>query len=295
MLHVRHRLNYSSATDVQVQTRAAGIMRLMGDDLFRAGGFGESVGSRPVTSSTTFEPAAKAIAQAGWKLQNHTDFFADVDFQLAAFQRIHAVIPIDKLRWQLIHCFQTTTAQLQALKDIGVGLDLENERYLDRLMRGGGPQYRQIVDSGIKCGAGTDGSNFAPNNPWLNIYYATTGVNVRGIPENAARRSRGSKALRMWTAGSAYQNFDDDKGVFEVGKVADIAVLSDNSADLHGRQAAQDEVGADHRRRQDRPRRRLPRLRDGRTTTSSTPGPKTPSDAKRWARSRAVLRGRARC
>ena len=79
--------------------------------------------------------------------------------------------------------------------------------------------YRLIVDSGIKCGAGTDGSNFAPNNPWLNIYYMTTGVNVRGIPgERRARRSRGSKSLRMWTAGSAYQNFDDDKGVFEVGQ-----------------------------------------------------------------------------
>jgi predicted amidohydrolase YtcJ len=228
MLHVRHRLNYSSNTDVQVQTRAANIMRLMGDDLFRAGGFGESIGSRPVTSSTTFEPAAKAVAQAGWKLQNHTDFYEDVDFQLAAFQRIHAVIPLNNLRWQLIHCFQTTTAQLQALKDMGVGLDLENERYLDRLMRGGGPQYRQIVDSGIKCGAGTDGSNFAPNNPWLNIYYATTGVNVRGIPENAAQKITRLESLRMWTAGSAYQNFDDDKGVFEVGKVADIAVLSDN-------------------------------------------------------------------
>lgn len=228
MLHVRHRLNYASNTPEQVTTRANNVFRLMGDDLFRAGGFGETIGSRPVTSSTTFEPVAKAIADVGWKLQNHTDFYADVDFQLAAFQRINAVVSIKDLRWQLIHCFQTTSAQLQALKDLGVGLDLENERYLDRLMRGGGPFYREIVDSGIKCGAGTDGSNFAPNNPWLNIYYMTTGVNVRGIPENAAHKITRLEALRMWTAGSAYQNFDDDKGSFAVGNVADLAVLSDN-------------------------------------------------------------------
>jgi predicted amidohydrolase YtcJ len=201
---------------------------LLGDDLFRAGGFGESIGTRPVTQSTSFEPVARVIAQAGWKLQNHTDFYEDVDFQLAAFQRINNEFPLAGLRWQLIHCFQTTPAQLAALKAIDVGLDLENERYLDRLMRGGGPQYRQIVDSGIKCGAGTDGSNFAPNNPWLNIYYMTTGVNVRGIPENASQKITRLEALRMWTAGSAYQNFDDDKGSFEIGKVADLAVLSDN-------------------------------------------------------------------
>ena len=228
MLHVRHRLNYASNTPDQVATRAANVFRLQGDDLIRAGGFGETIGSRPVTSSTTFEPVAKAIAQAGWKLQNHTDFFADVDFQVAAFQRIAADIPIKDMRWQLIHCFQTTAAQLQTMKALGVGVDVENERYLDRLMRGPGPSYRLMVNSGIAMGAGTDGSNFCPNNPWLNIYYMTTGVNVRGIPENASQKISRLEAIRIWTAGSAFQNFDDDKGSFEVGKVADLAVLSDD-------------------------------------------------------------------
>ncbi len=227
MLHLRHRLNYSSQTPEVVQTRAANHFRLLGDDLFRAGGFGESVGSRPVTSSTTFEPTARAIAEVGWKLQNHTDFYADVDFQLAAFQRINDDIPVADFRWQLIHCFQTTAAQLQDLKDIGVGVDLECERYLDRLERGGGPFYRLIVDSGITIGAGTDGSNYAPNNPWLNIYYMTTGVNVRGVPENADQKISRIEALRIWTQGSAYQNFDDDNlGSFEVGKLADLSVLN---------------------------------------------------------------------
>jgi predicted amidohydrolase YtcJ len=226
MLHVRHRLNYASNDPTQVLARAQNIFRLMGDDLFRAGGFGETIGTRPVTSSTLFEPTAEAIAKVGWKLQNHTDFYADVDFQLAAFQRINEKYPLKDLRWQLIHCFQTTPAQLKALKDLGVGVDLESERYLDRLERGPGPMYRQIVDSGIRVGAGTDGSNFCPNNPWLNIYYATTGINVRGIPENASQKITRLEALRLWTGGSAYQNFDDDKGSFEVGKVADMVVLS---------------------------------------------------------------------
>ncbi len=226
MLHVRHRLNYSSNDPTQVLTRAQNIFRLMGDDMFRAGGFGETIGTRPVTSSTLFEPTAEAIAKVGWKLQNHTDFYADVDFQLAAFQRINEKYPLKDLRWQLIHVFQTTPAQLKALKDLGVGVDLESERYLDRLERGPGPFYRQIVDSGITIGAGTDGSNYCPNNPWLNFYYATTGINVRGIAENASQKITRLEALKIWTGGSAFQNFDDDKGSFDEGKVADMAVLS---------------------------------------------------------------------
>jgi predicted amidohydrolase YtcJ len=250
MLHVRHRLNYASNDPAQVLARAQNIFRLMGDDMFRAGGFGETIGTRPVTSSTLFEPTAEAIAMVGWKLQNHTDFYADVDFQLAAFQRINEKYPLKDLRWQLIHCFQTTPAQLKALKDLGVGVDLESERYLDRLERGPGPFYRQIVDSGITIGAGTDGSNYCPNNPWLNFYYATTGINVRGIPENAKQKISRLEALKIWTGGSAYQNFDDDKGSFEVGKVADLAVLSADllrvsDANLRNIKSAMTIVGGD--------------------------------------------------
>lgn len=226
MLNVRHRLNYSSSSPEVVEARTQNMFRMMGDDLLRAGGFGETIGSRGDPEGT-YEPTARAIAAAGWKAQNHTDFFDQVDFQLERIQLITADHPVDDLRWQLIHAFQVTEAQAQSLKDLGVGVDLENERYLDRLERGAGPFFRLLVDSGINIGIGTDGSNFAPNNPWLMMYYMTTGVNVRGVPENENQRISRMEALRLFTEGSAFQAFDDDKlGSFEVGKYADLAVLS---------------------------------------------------------------------
>ena len=264
MLHVRHRLNYASNTPDQVATRAANVFRLMGDDLIRAGGFGETIGSRPVTSSTTFEPVAKAIAQVGWKLQNHTDFYADVDFQVAAFQRIAAEIPIKDMRWQLIHCFQTTSAQLQTMKALGVGVDVENERYLDRLMRGPGPFYRLMVDSGITMGAGTDGSNFCPNNPWLNIYYMTTGVNVRGIPENASQKISRLEAIPHLDGWQRLPELRRRQGLVRGRQGGGPRRSERQLPDLYRRQAAQDQVCDDDRRRQGRARGRLPRLRDHR-------------------------------
>jgi predicted amidohydrolase YtcJ len=86
------------------------------------------------------------------------------------------------------------------LKGLGVGVDLELERYLDRLERGGGPFFRLLVDSGIDIGFGNDGSNFAPNNPWLMMYYATTGVSVTGEPNNVDQTISRMEALRLFTA-----------------------------------------------------------------------------------------------
>lgn len=227
-LHLRHRLNVSSSSPEVVEARTQNVFRMLGDDLLRMGGFGETIGSR--SDLGVFEATARAVAEAGWKGQHHTDFFDQVDDYTGVFQTMAADgLSLDGLRWQLIHAFQVTATQAQALKDLGVGVDLENERYLDRAERGGGPFFRLLVDSGINIGIGTDGSNWAPNNPWLMMYYMTTGVSVRGVPNNADQTISRLEALRLFTSGSAYQIFDDDKlGAFEVGKYADLAVLSDN-------------------------------------------------------------------
>ena len=59
------------------------------------------------------------------------------------------------------------------------------------------------------------------------MYYATTGVSVRGVQNNAGQTISRMEALTQFTKGSAFQCFDDDKmGAFDVGKLADLAVLS---------------------------------------------------------------------
>ena len=225
MLDVRHRLYRSAGSVEQVETRVQNTFRHMGDDWLREGGFGETIGSR--TNTQLFQDVTQAVAEAGWKGQHHTDFFSDVDRYISAFQAI--TVPLDPIRFQLIHFFQVTDEQLETLKGLGVGVDLELERYLDRLERGGGPFFRLILDSGINIGFGNDGSNFAPNNPWLMMYYATTGVSVTGAPNNTDQTITRMEALTQFTKGSAFQSFDDDKmGAFDVGKYADLAVLSDD-------------------------------------------------------------------
>jgi hypothetical protein len=86
-----------------------------------------------------------------------------------------------------------------------------------------------IYDSGIPVGAGTDSTNVAPLNPWLGLFYMSTGRNLAGVETNAGQKVTRLQALEMYTVGSAWFSEEENElGSFEVGKKCDLAVLSDD-------------------------------------------------------------------
>ena len=61
------------------------------------------------------------------------------------------------------------------------------------------------------------------------MFYMTTAKNNAGAVINGTQTITRAEALRMYTLGSAYLSWDDDKlGSIEVGQLADLAVLSDD-------------------------------------------------------------------
>ena len=97
-----------------------------------------------------------------------------------------------------------------------------------------GPPYRTALNHGVPVGAGTDGGNIVTINPWLALYFMTTGMNAAGtrvLPPNETVTV--AEALRLYTIGSAWFSFDEDKlGSLEAGKLADLAVLSADILEL---------------------------------------------------------------
>jgi predicted amidohydrolase YtcJ len=217
---------------MEVESRVANNFRqegrAVGDDLFRVVGFGERIGGMNTTSDA-FEPTARAIARHRWPLEQHSLTAAENAFHLAALQSIAKEHPLRDLRWALIHANNITDQTLKALIDLGVGvLPHGSARYLGTAPNAG-PPFRRILDSGLMAGAGSDATNVAPLDPWLGLFYMITGRNLAGELTNEGQQVSRVEALRMYTVGTAYYTFDDaDLGSFEVGKYADLAVLSED-------------------------------------------------------------------
>lgn len=224
-LRMRPLFPADSPNDVEARARNSFEQRgrAVGDDWYRPAGFGERIGgTNPMSDG--FEPTAAAIARNGWLLQQHSISAEENAFHLAAFDRIARQTAIAPLHWSLLHLQEITEDHLQALGRLGAGASAQTWTYLSAA---GGPPFRRIVDSGIPAAVGTDSTNVSALDPWLTLYYMTTGRNLAGELTNDGQQISRIEALGLYTQGAAWFCFEQDQlGSFEVGKLADLAVLS---------------------------------------------------------------------
>jgi predicted amidohydrolase YtcJ len=121
-------------------------------------------------------------------------------------------------------------AQIAAVKALGIGLNIQGTSYTSNPGAApSGPPFRKLLDAGIPCGGGSDATNVAAFNPWLMMSYMSTAKNNAGVVINGDQAITRLEALRMYTLGSAYLSWDDAQlGSIEEGKLADLAVLTDD-------------------------------------------------------------------
>jgi predicted amidohydrolase YtcJ len=199
---------------------------LFGDDLVRTGGIGEftALGLGP-----NWLEANRRVARAGWRSEVHSLTPTDFQTEIAGFEAVNAEFPIGDLRWVVAHVPFITQEWVERLKAIGGGLSLTGWRYLAGTGTNAGPPFRLIADSGINAGMSSDGMQIAPMNPWLHMYYATTGRNALGDQINIGQQITRQEVLRMYTRDNGWFLREEDKlGSIEPGKLADLVVLNDD-------------------------------------------------------------------
>lgn len=91
--------------------------------------------------------------------------------------------------------------------------------------------WKRLEDAGVTLAAGTD-CPIETMNPIMNIYTAVTRKDPNGKPEGGWRPDQNlsvDTALRMVTIDAAYSTGEESKkGSIEVGKLADMAILSED-------------------------------------------------------------------
>ena len=214
-----------------------------GDNMLRFNGVGERItggmynNDKPTTAEKeAFEVIALWAAQRGLGLTVHWGNDASVGQLLEVFDHVNVQVPIAPLRWSIAHLNDASFDTLTHMKKLGVGWAMQDAMYFngDATIRQRGPAARRIppIETarklGVVIGAGTDAHRVASYNPFTCLQWLLDGKTVEGIAMRAAEeRPTREDALRLYTRGSAwFAHADDRRGTLEVGKLADLAVLT---------------------------------------------------------------------
>jgi predicted amidohydrolase YtcJ len=188
----------------------------------------------------------RAGHKLGWQMCSHVTGDGGVDVVLDALEAVHKDSPINHRRYTLIHAYFPNPKAVRRAAALGVCVDTQPAWYYkdgDALASALGQSRLQsfigVEDwrrGGVKVALNSDhmqgadpNSSLNPYNPFLTMYAAITRKTEGGLvigPENRVSRAN---ALRMMTADAAYLCFDEKrKGSIEVGKLGDLAILSDD-------------------------------------------------------------------
>lgn len=140
----------------------------------------------------------------------------------AVFDAMRAAGPAEewrKKRLRIEHGDGLQPDLIPAAKDLGVVVVINPTHVVARstFPAGAYMPVKSLIKAGIPIALGSDG----PMNPGLNIMLATT------APGNTAEAITREEAVDAYTRGAAFaEMMENDKGTIAVGKLADLAVLS---------------------------------------------------------------------
>ena len=210
----------------ELKERLRNQFPFFGDDMLRTGAIGEW--AAPLASGAVWMEAQRLVGQAGWRNENAVQNLAGLRQVVEGYETVNREFDITKLRWAVHHVPEVNKDLLDRLKALGCGAEMGAFRWVTssdpKVVAG--PPFRTILDHGIQVGIHGDGVHIAPLNPWLHIYYATTGVNSFGDQVNPGQHLTRAEALRLFTRNNAwFLRMEEKIGSIEPGKLADLAVL----------------------------------------------------------------------
>lgn len=224
-----------------------------GDDYLRCNGAGEMLVFSAADFEDFLEPrpdlaenlekelkdVVSLLAANRWPFRLHATYDESISRFLDVFEDVNRETPLAGLNWFLDHCETITDRNIERLKALGGGIAIQHrmafqgEYFIDRYGKQAAertPPVRRMLEMGVPVGAGSDATRVASYNPWVSLYWLSTGRTVGGVEmySEMNRLSR-EEALRLYTQGSSWFSTEvGKKGTLVAGQLADLVVLSDD-------------------------------------------------------------------
>ncbi|SHH75088.1 amidohydrolase [Flavobacterium defluvii] len=174
-----------------------------------------------------------------WPFRIHATYNESIIRFLNVIEDINKETPLNGLLWFFDHAETVSTENLKRIKALNGGIAIQHrmayqgESFIKRYGKTAAAStvpLKKIFELGIKVGMGTDGTRVASYNPWVGLYWLTTGKTLGGLKymndENIVDRTT---ALKLFTYGSAQLiNIEKDRGMLTANKLADFSILSDD-------------------------------------------------------------------
>ncbi len=175
-----------------------------------------------------------AAAAGGWPVQTHAMRHETIDVLLGVFEEVNEQHPMRHLRWTIAHADSISPEQFERVRHLGLNLQLRSTPVLgDRasiVAKYGDasylwPRLRQVQESGIPFGLGSDGTKANQINPFVTLWWAVSGKALNGDVVTHQTLSR-EEALIAHTRSNAYLIFQEMRlGAIRPGLLADMLVL----------------------------------------------------------------------
>jgi predicted amidohydrolase YtcJ len=189
----------------------------------------------PPGGEDEYVESLKLAAAAGLQVQTHAVGDETIDVIVRAYARVNGERPIRDLRWVIMHIFHPSDAAIAKMAEIGIMATAQDHPVLlgHNQRRWWGDEraayaipIRKLIDGGVVVGGGTDGP-VVPIDPFLSMWWMTTRQVLKGYVLGAEHAITAKEALQLYTVNNArILGVEKDRGTIEPGKLADLAVLS---------------------------------------------------------------------
>lgn len=190
------------------------------------------------SADAELERIVELLSEKKWPFRIHATYDESIERFLNVFERVNERKPF-ATRFIIDHAETVSEKNIERIGALGGGIAIQHrmafqgEYFVKRYGADAAkatPPVKKMLELGVPVGAGTDATRVASYNPWVCLYWLTTGKTIGGLPlydeKNLLDRQT---ALKLWTKGSAWFSGEADvKGALVQGELADLVVLSDD-------------------------------------------------------------------
>src|SRR5467141_2258417 len=175
-----------------------------GDDYLRHNGAGEMLvfsaadfedfleprPDLPVSVEQELKTVVTLLAQNKWPFRLHATYDESITRALDVYEAVNREVPLKGLHWFIDHAETLSKRNIERIAALGGGIAIQHrmayqgeyfrDRYGEAALRRT-PPIREMLRSGLPVGAGTDATRVASYNPFVSLYWLTTGKTVGGL------------------------------------------------------------------------------------------------------------------